>query len=102
MKKKPSGNQQKEITSVHQSSSLTLSHLIISLKKTLDSRSEVFPRMVKESNNKVRLTGSWLTEIGELDTAGKYHSPLLGILGSEAFLGMNKVDGAYMLVFVSL
>ncbi|KAF9935766.1 hypothetical protein BGZ65_003021 [Modicella reniformis] len=33
--------------------------------------SEVFPRMVKESNNKLRLTGSWLTEIGEQDTAGK-------------------------------
>ncbi|KAG0019765.1 hypothetical protein BGZ80_005306 [Entomortierella chlamydospora] len=33
--------------------------------------SEAFPRMVKESNNKIRLTGSWLTEIGELDTAGK-------------------------------
>ncbi|KAF9360662.1 hypothetical protein BGX34_007638 [Mortierella sp. NVP85] len=33
--------------------------------------SEAFPRMVKESNNKLRLTGSWLTEIGELDTAGK-------------------------------
>ncbi|KAG0301013.1 hypothetical protein BGZ98_008687 [Dissophora globulifera] len=31
--------------------------------------SEAFPRMVKESNNKMRLTGSWLTEIGELDTA---------------------------------
>jgi len=31
--------------------------------------SEAFPRMVKESNNKLRLTGSWLTEIGELDTA---------------------------------
>ncbi|KAG0048829.1 hypothetical protein BGZ83_006269 [Gryganskiella cystojenkinii] len=31
--------------------------------------SEAFPRMVKESNNKIRLTGSWLTEIGELDTA---------------------------------
>lgn len=30
--------------------------------------------MVKESNNKIRLTGSWLTEIGELDTAGKYFS----------------------------
>ncbi|KAF8980051.1 hypothetical protein BGZ46_004679 [Entomortierella lignicola] len=34
--------------------------------------SEAFPRMVKESNNKIRLTGSWLTEIGELDTAGKF------------------------------
>ncbi|KAF9905894.1 hypothetical protein EC991_001221 [Linnemannia zychae] len=33
--------------------------------------SEAFPRIVKESNNKIRLTGSWLTEIGELDTAGK-------------------------------
>ncbi|KAG0272495.1 hypothetical protein BGZ95_011753 [Linnemannia exigua] len=33
--------------------------------------SDVFPRIVKESNNKIRLTGSWLTEIGELDTAGK-------------------------------
>ncbi|KAG0245803.1 hypothetical protein BGX31_006095 [Mortierella sp. GBA43] len=33
--------------------------------------SEAFPRMVKESNNRLRLTGSWLTEIGELDTAGK-------------------------------
>ncbi|KAF9956356.1 hypothetical protein BGZ72_002835 [Mortierella alpina] len=31
--------------------------------------SEAFPRMVKESNNRLRLTGSWLTEIGELDTA---------------------------------
>ncbi|KAF9437065.1 hypothetical protein BGZ76_002083 [Entomortierella beljakovae] len=34
--------------------------------------SEVFPRMVKESNSKIRLTGSWLTEIGEQDTAGKF------------------------------
>lgn len=32
----------------------------------------MFPRIVKESNNQIRLTGSWLTEIGELDTAGKY------------------------------
>ncbi|CAO3571789.1 unnamed protein product [Mortierella alpina] len=31
--------------------------------------SEAFPRMVKESNNRLRLTGSWLTEIGQLDTA---------------------------------
>ncbi|KAH7032298.1 hypothetical protein BKA57DRAFT_218426 [Linnemannia elongata] len=31
--------------------------------------SDVFPRIVKESNNQIRLTGSWLTEIGELDTA---------------------------------
>lgn len=39
----------------------------------------MFPRIVKESDNKIRLTGSWLTEIGELDTAGKYiffsHTP---------------------------
>ncbi|KAG0227783.1 hypothetical protein BGW41_003680 [Actinomortierella wolfii] len=33
--------------------------------------SEEFPRIIKESNNRVRLTGSWTTEIGELDSAGK-------------------------------
>ncbi|KAF9311271.1 hypothetical protein BG003_007587 [Podila horticola] len=33
--------------------------------------SEAFPRIVKESNNKIRLTGSWTTEIGGLDSAGK-------------------------------
>ncbi|KFH62504.1 hypothetical protein MVEG_11897 [Podila verticillata NRRL 6337] len=31
--------------------------------------SEAFPRIVKESNNKIRLTGSWATEIGVLDSA---------------------------------
>jgi hypothetical protein len=45
--------------------------LSLTLLPTLN-RSDVFPRIVKESNNKIRLTGSWLTEIGELDTAGKY------------------------------
>ncbi|KAF9985497.1 hypothetical protein BGZ75_002944 [Mortierella antarctica] len=43
--------------------------------------SEAFPRMVKESNNRLRLTGSWLTEIGQLDTAGKCNSSFFLFFG---------------------
>ncbi|KAF9541583.1 hypothetical protein EC957_002952 [Mortierella hygrophila] len=49
--------------------------------------SDVFPRIVKESNNKIRLTGSWLTEIGELDTAGKF---IFHIWEFEGYLGHTQ------------
>ncbi|KAF9562531.1 hypothetical protein EC968_005201 [Mortierella alpina] len=53
--------------------------------------SEAFPRMVKESNNRLRLTGSWLTEIGQLDTAGKMpYSPFATSLMTESLVVAAK------------
>ncbi|KAF9928455.1 hypothetical protein FBU30_002357 [Linnemannia zychae] len=58
--------------------------------------SEVFPRIVKESNNKIRLTGSWTTEIGELDTAGKFHIwEFEGYLGHSQEMDRLRRDPAY-------
>ncbi|KAF9400465.1 hypothetical protein BGX21_004241 [Mortierella sp. AD011] len=57
--------------------------------------SEAFPRMVKESNNKIRLTGSWLTEIGELDTAVHIWEFDGGYLGHTQEMDRLRRDPVY-------
>ncbi|KAI7816740.1 hypothetical protein BC939DRAFT_467931 [Gamsiella multidivaricata] len=57
--------------------------------------SEVFPRLVKESNNKLRLTGSWLTEIGELDTAVHIWEFDGGYLGHTQEMNRLRKDPGY-------
>lgn len=51
--------------------------------------------MVKESNNKIRLTGSWTTEIGGLDSAGKYTFLFIFLLfcSEEPEAHTNKKQG---------
>ncbi|KAG0342043.1 hypothetical protein BG004_005778 [Podila humilis] len=58
--------------------------------------SEAFPRIVKESNNKIRLTGSWTTEIGGLDSAGKFHIwEFDGYLGHSQEMDRLRKDPTY-------
>lgn len=50
--------------------------------------SEHYPRMAKEDQTNLKLCGSWLTDIGQLDTAGNFiHTPNPG----SAYMGVYRI-----------